>query len=132
MNLERKLRRWRDAGLIDESISARITAFEREQQQPMAMYALIGLGAGTLGLGLISLVAANWERIPAALKLSVDLALGAALAALIEQALRRPAPLAREALITIYYAFTLASLALLGQIYQLETPGYQALLVCRP
>ena len=128
MNVERKLRRWREAGLIDDTTSARIAVFEREQQQPLAMYALIGLGAATVGLGLISLVAANWERIPALLKLLLDFGLGVLLAVLIEQTVRRRASLAREALVTIYYGFSLASLALVGQIYQLDAPTYQPLL----
>ena len=127
MNVERKLRRWREAGLIDDTTYARIADFLRQAQQPVAMYALIGLGASTVGLGLISLVAANWELIPRPVKLGVDLALGVALALLLRQALARQSRLAREALVTLYYAFTLASLALVGQLYQLNTPTYQAL-----
>src|ERR1700712_2612214 len=117
MNLDQKLRRWREAGLIDEATSARIASHEANERRPLGMYAVIGLGASTVGLGLVSLVAANWEVIPAALKLGVDLALGVALALSIELAVRRHWRLAREALVTIFYAYTLASLALVGQIY---------------
>ncbi|HET8937288.1 MAG TPA: DUF2157 domain-containing protein [Polyangiales bacterium] len=128
MNLDHKLRRWREAGLIDDATSARIAAFEHAERRPLGMYALIGLGASTVGLGLVSLVAANWEVIPAALKLTVDLVLGVGLALLIQLAFSRQWRLAREALITIFYGYTLASLALVGQIYQLNSPPYQALL----
>lgn len=129
MNLDQKLRRWREAGLIDETTSARIADFERAERRPLGMYTLIGLGASTIGLGLVSLVAANWEEIPAAVKLVVDLALGLALAGLIDLAVRRQWRLAREASITIFYGYTLASLALVGQIYQLDSPTYHALAV---
>ena len=127
MNLDQKLRRWREAGLIDDATSARIATFEHSERRPIGMYTLVGLGASTIGLGLVSLVAANWEVIPAALKLAVDLLLGIALALAIELAVRRGWRLAREALITIFYGYTLASLALVGQIYQLDSPTYQAL-----
>jgi uncharacterized membrane protein len=128
MNLDHKLRRWREAGLIDEATSARIAAFEHAERRPLGMYTLIGLGASTVGLGLVSLVAANWEVIPAALKLTVDLLLGVGLAFLIQLASSRQWRLAREAMITVFYGYTLASLALVGQIYQLHSPPYQALL----
>jgi uncharacterized membrane protein len=131
MNVDQKLRLWREAGLIDEATSARIASFEHTQRKPLGMYAVIGLGASTIGLGLVSLVAANWEVIPAALKLAVDLALGVALAVSIELAtLRqwRQSQMLREALVTIFYGYTLASLALVGQVYQLNAPTYQALL----
>ena len=128
MNLDHKLRRWREAGLIDEATSARIAAFEHTERRPLGMYTLIGLGASTVGLGLVSLVAANWEVIPAALKLAVDLVLGVGLAVFIQLAFSRQWRLAREALITVFYGYTLASLALVGQIYQLHSPTYQALL----
>lgn len=129
MNVDQKLRRWREAGVIDEATSARIAEFERAREQPVAMYALIGLGASTVGLGLVSVVAANWERIARGLKLGADLALGVALALAIHLALQRGSRFAREALVTIYYGFTLASLALVGQVYQLDAPSYQALCV---
>jgi len=129
MNLDQKLLRWREAGLIDEATRARIAEFEHTERRPLGMYTLIGLGASTIGLGLVSLVAANWEVIPAALKLVVDLLLGLGLALAIELAVSRQWRLAREALITIFYGYTLASLALVGQIYQLDSPTYQALTV---
>jgi uncharacterized membrane protein len=128
MNVHQKLRRWRDAGLIDEATHDRIAAFEQGQSRPVGMYALIGLGASTVGLGLVSLVAANWDEISPLLKLIVDFALGAALALGVYWSIRSQRRLAREALITIFYGFTLASLALVGQIYQLDSPAYQALL----
>ncbi|HTU62454.1 MAG TPA: DUF2157 domain-containing protein, partial [Polyangiales bacterium] len=129
MNLDQKLRRWREAGLIDEATGARIAEFEHAQRRPIGMYTLVGLGASTIGLGLVSLVAANWEVIPAALKLAVDFMLGIGLALSIELAVSRGWRLAREALITVFYGYTLASLALVGQIYQLDSPTYQALTV---
>ena len=41
---------------------------------------------------------------------------------------RRDAGWPAEVLITVFYGFTLASIALVGQVYQLTAPAYQALL----
>jgi uncharacterized membrane protein len=129
MSIESKLVRWRDAGLIDEALRVKLAAFEEAQRRPIGLYTLGVLGGGTIALGLVSIVAANWDAIPAALKLACDLLLGALLATATYTSAQRAKPLLTETLVTVFYGFTLASLALVGQIYQLDTPTYQALLV---
>jgi uncharacterized membrane protein len=129
MSIERKLARWREVGLIDDATSARIAAFEDDQRKPIGLYALAVLGGGTVALGMVSIVAANWDAIPASVKLGCDLLIGALLAAATYLVVERGKALATEVLVTVFYGFTLASLALVGQVYQLDTPTYQALLV---
>jgi uncharacterized membrane protein len=129
MSLEHKLARWRDAGLIDDATRARIAAFEDGQRKPVVLYALGVLGGGTVALGIVSIVAANWDAIPAPVKLGCDLLLAALLAAATYRSAQRGQRLLTDVLVTVFYGFTLASLALVGQIYQLDTPTYQALLV---
>lgn len=129
MSLDGKLESWRAAGLIDADTVQRIAAFEDSRRKPVALYALAALGAGTVALGIVSLVAANWDEIPPRVKLGCDLVMGAGLALATHTAVRRAWPLATEALVTLFYGFTLASLALVGQVYQLSTPMWQALLV---
>jgi len=65
MSIARKLARWREAGLIDEATSSRIQAFEDAERTPVALYALGVLGASAVALGLILIIAANWDVIPA-------------------------------------------------------------------
>lgn len=129
MNLDRKLARWQEAGLIDAATRARIEAFEHAGRTPIVLYALGVLGAGTVALGIVALVAANWEAIPGRVKLACDLVIGAALAAGTYVAVRRSRGWSAEVLITLFYGFTLASISLVGQVYQLDTPAYQGLLV---
>jgi uncharacterized membrane protein len=129
MNIEKKLARWREAGLLDEAAAARIAAFEQKSQRPVMLYALGGLGALTLGIGIVSIVAANWEAIPRQTKLGIDLAFGAALAAALYVAASRGQKWLSDVLAGVYYAFVLASIALLGQLYQLGSPQYQGLLM---
>ncbi|HKA30010.1 MAG TPA: DUF2157 domain-containing protein [Candidatus Binatia bacterium] len=129
MSLNRKLARWEAAGLIDGPTGARIRAFEKSSRAPIALYALGVLGAGTVALGIISLIAANWDAIPATMKLAGDLLIGLVLAMATYVAVRRGGGWPGEVLIMLLYGFTLASIALVGQVYQLTNPTYQALLV---
>ena len=74
MNIDRKLAQWREAGLLDEAAAARIAEFEHRSHRPVLLYALGGLGALTVGIGIVSIVAANWEAISRQSKLGIDLA----------------------------------------------------------
>ena len=129
MGIDRKLARWEAAGLIDGAARARIRAFEQSQRAPVALYGLGVLGAGTLALGVVSVIAANWDGIPGTVKLGGDLLIGVALATSTYVAVRRGPGWPAEVLITLFYGFTLASIALVGQVYQLNAPMYQGLLV---
>lgn len=128
MSLEDKLQKWQEAGLIDAATRTRIESFEAAHHRPIVLYALGGLGALTLGIGIVSVVAANWEAITKVQKLGLDLTLGAALAAGLYVCASQARAWQTDVLAGIYYAFVLASIALLGQIYQLGSPTYQALL----
>lgn len=80
MKLPAKLAQWQQAGIIDSEIAARILAHEARAQaqaggRPYLLYAVLGLGALSLCIGLISVVAANWDGIPAGAKLALDLLL---------------------------------------------------------
>ncbi len=129
MSLSKQLSRWRGAGLIDQDAQARILEFEAKRSRPRLVYGLAALGAVSIGIGIISIVAANWDGIGPYTKLSVDLLLAAGLAAGIYRAVVQRAALRTEVLGMVYYLFTLASLALVGQVYQLSTAAWQALAV---
>lgn len=129
MNISRKVRQWQAVGLIDEATAARIEAFERSDERPMVLYTVGGLGALTIGIGIISVVAANWEGIGSSVKLAVDLVLAVVLAAATFHMVQRERRWLTEVLVVVYYLFSLASLALVGQIYQSDRPIHEALLV---
>jgi len=129
MDLSKKLAEWVEAGLIDGEARARIEAHEGAHRRPLMLYAMLGLGAFTVGLGIISVVAANWADVPDRVKLAVDLVLAAGLGAATFETARRGKLLATDVLAVVYYLFTLASIALIGQVYQLTAPSYQALLL---
>jgi uncharacterized membrane protein len=51
-------------GLIDAATRDRLIAHEAAHARPIALWAVFGIGALAIGLGLVSVVAANWEAIP--------------------------------------------------------------------
>lgn len=126
----RKIATWHDAGLIDAETRDRLLAYEAAHARPLALWAVFGIGALAIGLGLVSVIAANWEVIPGQLRLGVHLALIAgALAALFlrEDALAERSPWAVEALVFVTAALGLTFFGHLGQVYQTASPLWQPL-----
>ena len=129
MRLERQVQRWREAGIIDAATAERIIAHERRASRPVLLLALGGLGAFAIGVGLISVIAANWGDIPRLVKLLAMLGLFGANAYGLMWARGRLYRWVTDALALGYFALTLASIALVGQTYQLGGEPYQALLL---
>lgn len=131
MKLQRKLESWQAAGLIDAATAARIAAWEREQQRPIALYVFGGLGALSVALGVISVIAANWVDIPRIAKMIVFAALLGATAW--GNVRVRAGQVAHgwlaEAAAVFYFGLILAGIALVGQTYQLGGDEWQALLL---
>ena len=72
--INEKLDQWQQAGLLSSAQHDAILAFEAKQPSRSSwwLYSLMILGAVIIGLGIISLIAANWADIPDVLKLGVD------------------------------------------------------------
>lgn len=68
-------RRWQAAGLIDGDTAARIVASEAAHRRPVFLWVVAGMGALALSLGIMAIVGANREDIPA--WLTADLAVRA-------------------------------------------------------
>lgn len=126
----RKIEAWHKAGVIDAATRDAILAYEAQNTRPIALWAVFGIGALTIALGLISVVAANWEDIPGLIRLGVHLALIAAgLGALAfrEQELAARSPYVVEALLFVTAALGLTFFGHLGQVYQTDAPLWQPL-----
>ena len=128
MQIERKLLQWQRAGLLDAEACARIREFESSRRNPVLLYALAWLGAATVGIGAISVVAANWQGFSDFQKLAAAGAVGTALAAGIVRTRSASRLVLSEALVCIDYLYVAATIGLIGQIYQSGTPAWQALL----
>lgn len=125
MSIARQLARWQHAGLIDGKTAESILAFEKEQGRPLLIYALGSLGALSVSAGIISLIAANWDELGRPAKLGADLIILGAVA--FGLARSRSTDWVREVLTIVYFLTVLASVALIGQTYQLGGEVHQAL-----
>lgn len=129
MDLQEKLTDWQRAGLITPAQAEAIGVYEQRGARPYLFYALGGLGAFAVAVGLVSLVAANWDEIPAAVKLGLDLLVALLLGAGIWRADARRSHFVREALLLVFFGLVLASIGLISQIYQLGGEAREALLL---
>jgi uncharacterized membrane protein len=127
---ERKIRAWQEAGLIDAAIAKKIRAWEAEHSRPIGIWAVVGLGALTIGLGLISVVAANWDAIPGETRLAIHFMLMAALALFLWLRLPRSGhnDHYHDGLLFVAAMLGLTFFGHLGQVYQSSAPLWQPLL----
>ena len=129
---ERKLKAWSNAGLIDEATVARIRDWEAENARPLGLWALIGLGALAIGLGLVSIVAANWDAIPGLVRLSIHFSLIVAMAGFMIWHQDRAATLNayfHDAMLFVLGALGLTFFGHIGQVYQTSAPLWQPLIL---
>lgn len=127
---ERKLQAWMAAGVIDAGTAARIRAWEAEHSRPLALWAVIGIGALAIGLGVISVVAANWEDVPGMVRLAIHLAVITALAGFLAwrgDALEQDQPWGLEAALFVFAMLGMAFFGHVGQVYQTSSPLWQPL-----
>jgi len=126
----RKLQSWQEAGLIDAATRERIEAWEAEHSRPLALWAAIGIGALAIGLGVISVVAANWEEVPGMVRLALHLVLLAGLAGFIGlrgDRLEAEHPWGLEAALFVLAVLGMTFFGHLGQVYQTSSPLWKPL-----
>ena len=124
MRLTKKLNEWRHENIIDEATAEKILHYEQRHGKPMVLWAFGGMGVFAVIVGLVSVIAANWAQTPDWVKLAVDLLACLALAVSLYIICTKDHSNSeklwlREMLVVMYYGLVLASMALIGQIYQL-------------
>lgn len=119
MVLEQRLKRWTEAGLLQPGQAQRILDFEQSREKPLLLYAIAGLGGLAIAIGVVSIVAANWDDIPGRVKIGIDLLLLAGAGVAIALGSARWPSWVRDVSLLVLYGLTLASIALVGQVYQL-------------
>lgn len=123
---ERKLKLWVQAGLIDNAAAERIRIWEASHAKPIALWAIIGIAALAIGLGIISLIAANWDAIDGPVRLGIHFVIMIGLAGWL--ALQEKTHDAfHEAGLFILGALGLAFFGHIGQVYQTSSPLWQPL-----
>ncbi|MBF0437049.1 MAG: DUF2157 domain-containing protein [Magnetococcales bacterium] len=128
--MPQQLQEWTREGLISPDQAAAILSFEKGRSKTnWLLYSFMSLGAGVLGIGILTLIAANWEQIPKTIKLGSDLLLMLGIAYSIWKQQDQDHPLAWELLIILFTLGCLASIGLIGQLYHASAGLDQALLL---
>lgn len=129
MNLLRKLDRWEKAGLLTEAQKQAITAYEKQSRAPRGMWALLIISALFIGTGIISLIAANWDNIPGAVKIGLDwLVLGGA-AGSAAYCFHKGKETAKEFWLVVYALLILGSIGLTAQVFQIQSYDLRGLFI---
>ena len=129
MIAEHFTRRWQQAGLIDAALAQRILVWESAHRRPVFLWAMAGMGTLAVALGVMAIVGANWEDIPAWAKLAVDLALNVLCAAAVFIFWQRGQVWPREIAALLLFGLVLSGIALIGQVYQLQSEPWRALVL---
>ncbi len=129
MFLKQRLEAWRAAGIIDAAQVERI--FEHESNSRASARWLIWCVAAIGGLaivaGLISVIAANWDEIPDALKLAVAVGTLAALPIAAWRLGDRADGWPRDLVLFIHQLLVLAVIGLVGQVFHLHGAAWRPL-----
>lgn len=128
MNLDAKLSDWQKQKLITQSQKEAILEYENQVKKPLLFYSLLFLSSFCICIGIIALIAANWENISPLVKLICDYALLSSAAVGLFFSKRSNKPYIYDGLIIAYALLILATIGLVGQIYNLPSQGLQAIL----
>lgn len=118
MRLEKKLDCWEEQSLISSEQKKQIIEFEKNNQKPLLAIGMTLLGIFTIALGVISVVAANWDIIPPLCKIVLDLILLAGVALGTFQAWQKNKNLWFEGGLVGLFMLCGASIGLIGQVFQ--------------
>lgn len=136
MNLEKKLADWQKQKFLTAKAAEKILSYERHKKANEFSYIMLGLGSFFIGVGLIALIAANWENISAGIKLGSAGLLLVLCACGIYICHLKGKTLLQEILLLLYALLILATIGLVAQIFQLQPEGLKAFvfwsLLCIP
>jgi uncharacterized membrane protein len=126
--LEKNLKEWVCLGFIDSEQAKRIEQHSSlKVQKSWILSNLLLLGIMIIGMGIISLIAANWDTIPSSFKLILDFTSLIAVAIGISKSQERKQWICFEALLLFFLILCFASIALIVQIYHMKWEFYQIL-----
>lgn len=129
MNLAKKIKTWQKKGLISMQQGRAIIAYEKRYAKPYLFYGLMAVAMFCIGLGIISVIAANWAAIPPFVKLTADFMLLMAAGGAAWKFYGRGKGVMFEVFSLTFAILILASIGLIAQIYQLQPSGLSAFLL---
>ena len=124
--IERKLNEWEKNGLISSDQVLKISDYESKKSSSWLINGVLILGALIVGIGIISIIASNWEDIPSVAKLVIDFTLLSCLAFWTFKEWSKVNSRLEFAL-TAFMMMNLASIGLIAQIYHTGGELWQAI-----
>ncbi len=132
VGIERKLAAWKKAGLLTEEQAAVITRHEDSQASSArwVVWGIASVGGLAIAVGMISVIAANWDDIPEKLKIAGCFALlfGSLGGAWWTSRLENLWP--RDLFLLFHCGMVPATIGLIAQIYHLSGHPWRAVAVC--
>lgn len=127
-NLGKHIKEWVQQGFITEEQASNISHHEKGEPIPRHQQwmttGFLSLGLLVLGIGVISLIAANWQQITNDIKLTVSFTLLVVSALFVYLNYDSPRKLLGESLIFFYMLFCFASLSLITDMYHFNRVTY--------
>lgn len=126
--ISRKLTEWTTHGLLTEEQKQSILKYEEESEGPSkVLFGFMILGFSIIGIGVISLIAANWKYIPDSMKLGGNFLLLIGVATFAFKKFSEGKELAYEVATAFLMFLFLATIGLISQIYHTGGELHQAL-----
>ena len=119
MNLSAKLNQWEQARLISAKQKDAISEYEKNVSGGRLFLSLLLISGFCIGLGIISLICANWEEISDSVKIGGDFLLLLLCGFGIHQSYAKEKNCLAESLLILFAVLILASIGLISQIYNL-------------
>lgn len=120
MKIADKLQKWANQGLISPKQAEEILLFEQSNHSNIVWRWMYGIAGLFIGLGIILIVGANWDYIPASLKLFGDFAIwGAVLYGAYQSVINKKSKI-KELFLILSFLMVGATIGLVAQIFNLS------------
>ena len=129
--INKHLSEWAEEGLISPDQHERILSYEknrsRKDKSKWVLYGFMILGISVLAIGIVSLIAANWESISPSVKLAGNFVILTAAAFATYKMYGGSNDALSDAVMSLFSLLCLSSIALISQIFHTGGELYQAL-----
>lgn len=125
----RKLQEWVAAGLMTDAQSDAIHSYESAKKRGNFGRNLVGLSLFAILVGILSIIASNWNAIPGAVKIGVHGLINIGIGISAYAAYQKNKTAWSEGLTFAFFGLTLTLIILVGQVFQLEGSHARALLL---
>lgn len=127
--LDKQVAEWTAKGFITADQAVQITQYESSKpRNSWFLYGTWTLGVSVLGMGVISLIAANWHQIPDMLKLALAFLILTMTALFAYSANKSEKNVIYDVSILAIQVFSLATIGLISQVFHSTGHLYQAIL----